>query len=150
MKALMAMFLTVCLMAVSISVPLGCSTNQSKVAYVSSGATHISARAALSGWNDYLGREYAAIAEQAKTDPEKAAKRKAELTAREVTVKAAYERYQASQLAVLTAAQAFSRVRAGNTNAPAAQDRLTEAVAASSVTLASVLDVLREFGVQIK
>lgn len=126
----------------------GCKTKPSTTAYQVSGVTHASLVSALRGWNDYLGAEYKAIAALPDTDANKA-KRKDALIAKEKQLKAAWEKYQAAQIAVLTAAQEFSKIPANDPNASNAQDRLNAAVAASSVTLGAVIDLLRQFGVKV-
>lgn len=121
----------------------GCQST-SKTTYAASGVTHIAAVTALKGWNEYLGNEYASILAQSATDPDKAGKRKTALLAKEEQVKAAYEKYRASQIVVLTAAQEFGREPSAT-----GQDKLSAAVAASAATLASLLDLLKTFGVKL-
>lgn len=131
---------------------VGCSSgckSPTRNAYVASGVTHTAAAAALRGWNDYLGAEYEKIGNLSATDPEKAAKQRADLLDKEKQVSDAWGKYQSAQLAVLIAAQEFAKVPPGDPNAPNAQDRLNAAVVASTVTLNAVIDLLKQFGIKV-
>lgn len=150
-KVFVSLLSTIAMLAVPIGLvgcTGGCKSSPSTTAYKVSGVTHASLTAALRGWNDYLSAEYKAIAALPDTDATKA-KRKSDLLEKEKQLKSAWEKYQASQIAVLTAAQEFSKIPPSDPNAPSAQDRLNAAVAASSVTLNAVIDLLRQFGVKV-
>ena len=148
MKTKFATILMCLALALGTFVITGCSGCQSsaKKAYVTSGATHIGVVAALHGWNDYLGmkdREIEAM-------PDKAAGRKEweKISDQNAKVSAAYEKYRAAQIALLTATQEFSKIPPNSAEAPAAADRLSAAVAASTATMGSVLALLSEFGIK--
>lgn len=125
----------------------GCKST-AKSTYVVSGVTHVAAVNGLRGWNEYIGRAYADAA--ANTDTNKAAQARGKILEQEVQVKAAWEKYQAAQLTALTAAQEFSKIPPKDPNAPAAQDRLAAAMAASAATLVDVVALLEKFGIKIK
>lgn len=127
----------------------GCKSTE-RTAYVGSGVTHISVTAALRSWNDYLGLRDAELTALANTDPAKAAKERQKLGEQNAKIKDAYAKYQAAQLAVLTAAQLFGNLSPDDPNAPAAADRLNASIAASATTMNSVIDLLKQFGVKVK
>lgn len=136
-----------CFVPVAINT-IGCAS-AGKNAYVTSGITHVTAVTALKGWNEYLGVTYTNIATQASVDPVKAEKRRVALLEQEKQVKDAHVKYQAAQLAVLVSAKEFSRLPPNNPNTPAAEDRLVAAIAAASVTLTALLDLLQQFGIKL-
>jgi hypothetical protein len=124
----------------------GCATAPRNASQASA-VTHVGAKLALGAWNEYLGVEYAAAAA---LPADRAELRKAELIEKEKRVRDAFNKYQVSQLAVLTSAQEVAKIPPADPNAPDAQDRLTAAVQASAVALAQVLTVLEAFGVAVK
>lgn len=128
-------------------VPTGCAKGV-KTTYQVSSATHITATTALRGWNEYLGVKDRELTALALTDPDKATKQRAGIAAQVVQVKSAYEKYQASQLVLLTAAQQFNKVPTG-TNAPSSQVTLDAALAAASATLLELINLVQTFGVKL-
>jgi hypothetical protein len=133
-------------------VPIGGSGCKSPArnAYVASGATHVSVAAGLKGWNEYLGAKDAELTTLAATEPAKATAERAKLGSQTAQLESAYRKYQAAQLAVLTAAEEFSKIPKGDPNQSAATDKLTAASAAYSATMASVLNLLKEFGIKVQ
>jgi len=127
----------------------GCKSTPTRTVYVASGITHAGAVAALRGWNEYLGTQYKEIAELAKSDVPGADRRRAEMLAKEGKVSDAWKKYQASQIAVLSAAQAFAKVPPNDPGVATAQDRLNAAVAASTEALAQAIGLLRQFGLKV-
>lgn len=152
MKRFYSLFVAICLSVIPLGI-VGCGSgcqSTTRTTYVASGATHVGVVTALKGWDAYLGQEDARLAELAKTDKAKADKERSDIADKNKQVRDAYAKYQASQIAVLTAAQEFAKVPANDPNAPGAQDRLSVAVAASSATLATLLDLLKTFGVKVQ
>lgn len=127
---------------------VGCAS-VSRNAYISSGITHTTARVALTGWDEYLSQQYTTVTNLTEANPEKAEKLRAELLEKEVKVRDAYEKYQAAQLAVLTAAQAFSQIAPSDPNSPRAEDQLTASIAAAGITLSALVDLIQKFGVKL-
>lgn len=140
-----ACLIATCIVSLPIA-PAGCKS-AIKTSYKVSTATHISATTALRGWNEYLGQKDRELTALALTDSAKAAKQRAGIAAQVAQVKAAYEKYQATQIALLNAAQQFALVPTG-TNAPS-QVTIDAAIAASSATLAELVNLITLFGVKI-
>jgi hypothetical protein len=103
---------------------VGCKSTPATKVYKVSAAADITATTALAVWDSYL-------ASHPDTPAEK-----------ELIVKAAYERYQAAQIAVLDAAIAFKQ--SGDAGKPV----FDSAIAAAGASLGDLIAVLRQFGVQ--
>lgn len=127
----------------------GCKST-TKTAYRTSGVTHVTVASGLRGWNDYLAAKDAELKTLAVTDPTKADAERAKIGEQNAKVKDAYNKYQHAQVALLTAAQEFSKIPPNDPNAPAGADRLSAAVAAATATMGSVLALLADFGITVK
>lgn len=125
----------------------GCKSTTTNT-YKASGVTHVAATAALRGWNEYLGKAYAEAA--ANTDTNKAVKARIEILAKEQQVKAAWEKYQAAQLTLLTVTQEFAKTDPKAPPDPTAWDRVTHAAIAASVAAADIIALLEKLGVKIQ
>lgn len=102
----------------------GCASTQ-KNTYRASGITHASVKAAMHSWNLYVASGRATVEDEKK-------------------VRAAYNRYRETQLAVINAAQQLAVVP----DEGAAGDRLTAQVTAYSAALAELLNLLAVYGVK--
>jgi hypothetical protein len=117
----------------------GCASTPKNVTKASA-VTHATVKAALSGWNDYLGATYARLG----TNTADVARR-AELQAQEVKVRDAYRKYQAAQVAALSGAKVYLMAQ----GAPD-QDRLNVALAASAEAGAELFALLTQFIPQLQ
>ena len=145
--SILAAMLIACGLFFTVSCSSGCKST-ARTTYVSSGVTHVTVKSALAGWNAYLGAKDAELNALAATDAPKAVAERKKIALENARVEDAYRKYQASQIALLTAAQEFSKIPADDPDAPASADRLNAAVAAATKTMASVLDLLAEFGIK--
>lgn len=144
MKTRIRSLLAVAFIACGLITITGCGgcKSASRTSYVTSGVTHVTVRAGLSGWNDYLMARDAALAP--------AAPERRKLGEQNAKVQDAFGKYRAAQLALVTAAQKFSKVPPGDPEHPAEADRLNASVAASAATLGSLIALLNEFGISTK
>lgn len=102
----------------------GCGSLTETV-YHTSGTAHVTARTALLGWNDYLATHE--VSEAA-----------------ELRVKAAYEKYQAAQIALLSAAIVWE-----DAQNPDNEARLEQATASAGEALAALVKLVRTLGVKL-
>ncbi len=119
----MKLFLTLAIAALL----CGCNTPLLTTVYRTSAATHVSARTALTAWNDYLGTHRVSATQERE-------------------VKGAWEKYQAAQIALLD----VTAVYAAATNPSATdQEKLELATAEASRSLADLVALIRKFGVKV-
>lgn len=130
-------FVTSLLLALGLALSFTGCGSAPKNTYKASSVTHAGVKAALSGWNDYLGIEYARIG----TNEVERLK----LIEREVKVSTAYSHYQSAQAAALHAAAEFARLPDDAT----AADQLKAAVSAAARALSDLGAVLAEFGFKV-
>ncbi len=103
----------------------GCSTDAQRATYGTTAITHASVRAAMAGWSRHVASGKATIQDEQK-------------------VKAAYEKYRQSQLAIINTAQAFGKAGAVD---PTAQDRIQATLDASGKALAELIGLLNTYGI---
>lgn len=140
------------LIAALFALPIGCTggcKSASRNTLKASGVTHVGVTAGMRGYNQYLGTKDAELKKLETTNPDKAKAERAEIGKQSAQVQEAYGKYQAAQIATLTAAQEFGRIPLTDTNSPVAGDKLTAAIAASTATMGDVITLLQKFGITV-
>lgn len=110
----------------------GCSTTPQRVVYQAAGTTITSADVAMQAWEDYVKQYHPPVAQ-------------------EQAVKAAYEKYQASMVALIDGMEIYVTLAANSsgTNSPPSMDQVLMAQKLASQTLADLLTLLVQFGVKL-
>ena len=127
----------------------GCKSGPAN-AYKASTVTHVGVTAGIRAWDNHILQKQLEIRQLEATDIKKAQKVYDQTTNQIAQVKSAYEKYQATQIVVLNAAEEYAKATAAqDPNAPAAADKLTLATQAAAKTLADVMGLLTKFGVKI-
>lgn len=114
------------LLAVGLFAVAGCNTTPEEAVYKTSGTTHVTAKAALAAWNDYLA------VKDVSADKEREVKR-------------LWQRYQVAQDVLLSSAVVYAE-----TKSPDAEERLGKATAAAGEALAALVNLLRTYGVKLE
>ena len=127
----MKKILTLILVGAVIALSPGCHSTPQRVVYSTVQASDVSVEVALGAWNDYLGTHKVTAAQ-------------------ELTVKHAFEKYQAAALLVSDLTQTYAGlVTSHSTNAADAQLAATAATQSAAQALADLVQVIRSFGVKI-
>lgn len=126
----------------------GCQSTGGQVVNTSR-VTHVGVAAGMRAYNEYLTAKDAELVAMGKTEPDKARVEREKIGTQTARIRAAYDIYRESQLAVLKAAREFSRIPPEDTNAPAASDKLAQAVTASTPARAAVIDALSASGISV-
>jgi hypothetical protein len=109
----------------------GCSSTPARIAYNTAAAPAITVDHAMQGWGDYVAQFHPGAASEAK-------------------VKAAFERYQAAELAAIDAGKVFADVAAsGSTNTLGARVQSEVTSQAASDALASLVNLIQQLGVKL-
>lgn len=106
----------------------GCGSTPQKIAYQAAGTTVVTVDTAMSGWGAYVAVKHPGTNE-------------------EMTVKNAYEKYQASMAVVCDAGAAYSATGGTNATATAA---FNQAIANSSQNLTDLEKLITTYGVTLK
>ena len=111
----------------------GCKT-ANQAAYKGVGTVIVTVETAMKAWGDYVESNHPSLEQR-------------------TAVKTAFEKYQAAMLVVTSAGAAHAKVLADQAADPGtkatALSVLNAAIAASSQTLADLIDLVRKFGVKI-
>lgn len=131
---------------------IGCSTPNSRpdrVADQASTAIHVTVIAALHGWDAYLNTKDIELYQMSTTNAIRSLAERQKIANQSLRVRDAYNKYRMSQLALLSAAEAYAVFAGdGSTNSLPVQDRLGQATQASTQALSDVLSLLTSFGVK--
>jgi|GEM_PF-1378119 len=110
---------------------VGCAGTPARIAYNTVAAPAITVDQAMKAWGDYVGQFHPPVATELK-------------------VKAAFERYQATELLAIDAAKAFADLSAsGNTNSLGARVQAELTSQAASTALTDLVSLLQNIGVKL-
>lgn len=109
----------------------GCQSTPARIAYNTVSAPAITVNAAMTAWGDYVAQWHPPVAQ-------------------ELQVKAAFEKYQAAELAAISAAKVYADLAAsGNTNSLSARVNTEIQNQTASQALADLVNLVRSFGVNL-
>ena len=109
----------------------GCQSTPARIAYNTVSAPAITVNAAMTAWGDYVALWHPPVAQ-------------------ELQVKAGFEKYQAAELAAISAAKVYADLAAsGNTNSLSARVNTEIQSQTASQALADLVNLVRSFGVSL-
>lgn len=124
----LALLIVVFGLGAALAIIPGCASTPQGVAYQATGTTRIGVYGAMELWGAYVKAVKPPVAQEA-------------------AVKDAFEKWQASMVAVCDAGQVWSL--ATSTNAIPAQDKFEAAVAAAGQARGDVINLITKFGVKL-